>query len=217
MHVFVDESGDLGFTKKATKFFVVAYVECESPQRLQTEVKRILKRLHQKKKYPLQRSELKFSRMDSYCRKYVLEKIAKFDVSLGVVVMNKAYVNSNLRKDPTVLYNWCVVHNIMLSLLPNIAAGNKVHMIFDKSLPTWRIREFNAYVENKASYLLSEKGTPLSSDAISSEHVSSELEPCLQAADAVAGAYFQKYEHQNDEYIKIIEEKVGTFKYLWKK
>ncbi len=28
---------------------------------------------------------------------------------------------------------------------------------------------------------------------------------------------FQKDEHQNDEYIKIIEKKVGTFKYLWKK
>jgi uncharacterized protein DUF3800 len=217
MHVFVDESGDLGFTKKATKFFVVAYLECESPLRLQTELKRILKQLHQKEKYPLLRNELKFSRMDSYCRKYVLEKIAKFDVSLGVVVMDKTCVNSNLRKGPAVLYNWCVVHNIMLSLLPNIAAGNKVHMIFDKSLPTWRINEFNVYVENKASYLLYEKGTAFSSDDISSEHVSSELEPCLQAADAVAGAYFQKYEHQNDEYIKIIEEKVGSFKYLWRK
>ena len=217
MHVFIDESGDLGFTKKSTKFFVVAYVECESSQRLQTEVKRLLKQLHQKKKYPLQRNELKFSRMDSYCRKYVLKKIAKFDVSLGVVIMDKACVNSDLRKDPTVLYNWCVVHNIMLSLLPNIATGNKVYMIFDKSLPTWRIKEFNAYVENKASYLLSEKGTVFSSDTISSKHVSSELEPCLQAADAVAGAYFQKYEHKNDEYTKIIEEKVGAFKYLWRK
>jgi hypothetical protein len=28
---------------------------------------------------------------------------------------------------------------------------------------------------------------------------------------------FQKYEHKNDEYTKIIEEKVGTFKYLWRK
>ncbi len=179
MHVFVDESGDLGFTKKATKFFVVAYIECESHLRLQTELRRLLKQLHQKERYSVLRNELKFSRMDAYCRKYVLEKIAKLDVSLGVVVMNKACVNSNLRKDPTVLYNWSVVHNIMLSLLPNIAAGNKVHMIFDKSLPTWRIMEFNACVENKASYLLSEKGAAFSSDAISSEHVSSELEPCL--------------------------------------
>jgi hypothetical protein len=53
--------------------------------------------------------------------------------------------------------------------------------------------------------------------AIKKEHVASEREPILQAADAVAGAYFQKYEHQNDEYVRIIEEKVGSFKYLWRK
>jgi 5'-3' exonuclease len=126
-------------------------------------------------------------------------------------------VKADLRDDPTVLYNWCVVHNIMLSLLPSIVAGNKIHMVFDKSLPTWRIKEFNAYVENKASYLLFEKGTAFSPDSISSEHVASEREPILQAADAVAGAYFQKYEHQNDEYVRIIEEKVSSFKYLWRK
>lgn len=217
MHVFVDESGDLGFTGKSTKFFVVSYLECESPQGMRTEIRRILKHLHQKKGYSLARNELKFSRMDDDCRKYVLEKVASCDVTLGVVVMNKAYVKADLRDDPTVLYNWCVVHNIMLSLLPSIVAGNKIHMVFDKSLPTWRIKEFNAYVENKASYLLFEKGTAFSPDSISSEHVASEREPILQAADAVAGAYFQKYEHQNDEYVRIIEEKVGSFKYLWRK
>jgi hypothetical protein len=216
--VFVDESGDLGFTKKATKFFIVAYLECDSPQRTGIEISRVLKQLHQKRRYSLARNELKFSRMDDYCRKYVLGKLAQSDVSLGVIIMDKTCVNNNLRKDPSLLYNWCVVHNIMLSLLPNIAAGQKVHMVFDKSLPNWRIKEFNDYLENKASYLLfSEKKTSFSSEGISSEHLSSETEPCLQAADAVAGAYFQKYEHNNDEYVKIIEDKVGAFKYLWRK
>lgn len=31
MLIYVDESGDLGFTGKATKFFVVAYVACDQP------------------------------------------------------------------------------------------------------------------------------------------------------------------------------------------
>lgn len=218
MHVFVDESGDLGFTKKATKFFVVAYLECDVPQRIQVEMSRALKHLHQKKKYSLSRNELKFSRMDDFCRKYVLQKLTFCSMSLGVIVMNKAHVNGNLRVDPSRLYNWCVVHNIMLSLLPSIEAGNKVHMIFDKSLPKWRIKEFNDYVENKASYLLfAEKKASFSRDSISSEHVSSETEPCLQAADAIAGAYFQKYEHGNDAYVRLIEDKVGAFKYLWKR
>lgn len=218
MHVFVDESGDLGFTKRSTRFFVVAYLECDAPQRIRIEMSRAIRHLHQKKRYSLARNELKFSRMDVFCRKFVLEKLVNCDVSLGVVVMNKAHVNGNLRDDPSRLYNWCVVHNIMLSLLPSIEAGNRVHMVFDKSLPNWRIKEFNDYVENKASYLLfSEKKVSFSYDNISSEHITSETEPCLQAVDTVAGAYFQKYEHGNDEFVRIIEDKVGAFKYLWRK
>lgn len=150
----MDESGDLGFTKKSTKFFVVAYLECDSPQRIRIEMSRTLKHLHQKKKYSLARNELKFSRMDEFCRKFVLKKLSDCKINLGIVVMNKAYVNGNLQDDPCRLYNWCVVHNIMLSLLPSIGEGNKFHMVFDKSLPNWRIKEFNDYVENKASYLL---------------------------------------------------------------
>ncbi len=217
MHVYVDESGDLGFTKKSTKFFVVAYAECVSPQPSQVILRRALKHLHQKKRYASSRNELKFSRMDDYCRRYVLEKIADCEVGLGVVVLEKALVNSNLRKDPPVLYNWCVVHNIMLSLLQYIAAGNKVKMVFDRSLPAWRIKEFNGYVQNKASYLLYEQGSAFSQNSISSVHVASEVEPCLQMADAVAGAYFQKYEHKNDDYVSLIENKIAAFKYLWKK
>lgn len=216
MHVFVDESGDLGFSKVATKYFIVAYVECEIPTRLQIELRRVLKRLHQRKKYSESRNELKFSRMDEYCRKTVLEKTAGCNPSMGVVILEKALVEAKLRKDPARLYNWCVVHNIMLSLLPQITAGNKMQITFDKSLPMWRIKEFNSYVANKASYLLFEKGSKLPSNCISLDHIASEKEFGLQAADAVAGAYFQKYEHQNTEYVKIIEAKVGFFKYLWK-
>jgi len=75
---------------------------------------------------------------------------------------------------------------------------------------------FNSYVTNKASYLLFEKGTKLPQNCISLSHITSEKEFGLQAADAIAGAYFQKHEKQNDEYLKIIEHKVGFFKYLWK-
>ena len=216
MHVFVDESGDLGFSKAATKYFTVAYIECETPERLRTELKRLLKRLHQKKKYSKSRNELKFSRMDEYCRKRVVEKIVECNASLGAIVLEKALVEAKLRKDPPRLYNWCVVHNIMLSLIPQITAGHKIQIIFDKSLPMWKINEFNAYVTNKASYLLFEKGNSLPPNCISLDHIASEKEFCLQAADSVAGAYFQKYEKQNDEYVKIIEPKVGFFKYLWK-
>jgi len=126
MYVLVDESGDLGFSEAATNYLAVAHIECEAPVRLRTEPRRSLKRLHQKSKYSESRNELKFSRMDDYCRKSVLAKIGECDASPSSVVLEKVRVKANLRKDPSVLHKWCVVHNIMLSLLPQITGGNKI-------------------------------------------------------------------------------------------
>ena len=129
--------------------------------RLRTELRRLLKCLHQKERYSESRNEHKFSRMDEYCRKSALTKIIECDASLGAVVLEKARVKDELRKDPPILYHWFLVHNIMLSLIPQITAGNKIQITFDKSLPMWRINQFNSYVTNKASYLLYETGNSL--------------------------------------------------------
>jgi len=40
-----DESGNLVFSEKATKYFTVAYLECEKTERLRIELRRLLKRL----------------------------------------------------------------------------------------------------------------------------------------------------------------------------
>jgi len=216
MHVFVDESGNLGFNETSTKFFIVAYIECKSPIKLQVEMKRALKVLHQRKKYPHSDNELKFSRMNADCRKYVLQKISECDLSVNAVIVEKTKVHSNLKTDIPKLYNYLVVHNILLAIRPQLVDNKKVDITFDKSLSKWRIDEFNSYVKNKASFLLNTKGTKLIPDNIFLAHVNSMSEPCLQATDAIAGAYFQKYEHNDDFYVDLIANKVGSFNYLWR-
>jgi len=216
VHVFVDESGNLGFTKTSTEFFIVTYVECESPLKIRTEMKRALKVLQQNRKYHYSGNELKFSHMNQKCREYVLQKISLCDLSANVVVVEKTKVNPDLRHDVPKLYNYLVVHNIVLSFLPQLVANKKIEIIFDKSLSKWRIKEFNDYVKDKTIFLLNEKGSKFEPAILSLSHVNSESEPCLQVADAVAGAYFQKYENKNDTYADIVADKVGYFKYLWK-
>jgi hypothetical protein len=179
-------------------------------------MKRTLKTLHQNKKYHYKRNELKFSLMDQKCRQYVLQKISECNLSVNALVVEKEKVRSNLRDNPPRLYNYLVVHNIMLSLLPQLSTNKKLDITFDRSLPSWKIDEFNDYVSNKASFLLSEKGSIFKPANISVTHDISEREPCIQAADAVASAYFQKYEKKNSTYVDIIADKVGYFKYLWK-
>lgn len=217
LNVYVDESGDLGFSKKSTKFFIITYIASDSSSILRTKMKRILKKLHNKKKYHFSRNELKFSRMNTYCRKLVLEKLCPSDLEIGVVVVEKKHVKKELREDLTILYNWLLVHHIMSALLPRMEAGQKINIVFDKSLPKKRIIAFNRYLMDKVSYLSYRDGSDLALDCIYSEHIDSEIEPCLQAADAVAGAYFQKYEREDSQFVAIIKDKISSFTYLWRK
>lgn len=214
--MYVDESGDLGFSDKSTRFFVIAYLVCNPSVAIRTEMKRLLKRLHEKGFYHRRQNELKFCKMDDTCRKIVLHKIAEFDVSLGVIVVEKSRVKLDLREKLPVLYNYLVVHHIVSALVPSLEAGQKIHITFDKSLPKTRITDFNNYVEEKASYLFYEKGNNLPSKCLYSDHVDSKHEPCLQAADSVAGAYFHKYEEFDASYADIIKD-VTSFMYLWRK
>lgn len=53
MDVYVDESGDLGFSPKSTKFFIIAFLTCDSSFNIRKEMSRLLKKLHKKGLYPL--------------------------------------------------------------------------------------------------------------------------------------------------------------------
>jgi hypothetical protein len=213
--VFVDESGDLGFSPNATDFFIVAFIICDSPFPVQIKMKRTLKRLHQRGKYPHPMDELKFTKMNDYCRKKVLKEIAKSDIQIGVVVVQKDRVIKRLRDDVKALYNWLVVHHIMLALIPLLETTQKMNISFDRSLPKNRIDSFNTYLNDKASYLFYTRGIELDC-RISAFHVNSKCKPCLQAVDSVAGAYFHLYERQNPEYVDIIKDKISSFIYCWK-
>ena len=214
MDVYVDESGDLGFSAESTKFFIIAFLTCDNSFNIRKEMSRLLKKLHKKGIYPSCQRELKFTKMNKYCRLAVLKKIALSDSYIGVIVVKKDAVLERLRNDPSILYNYLLVHNIISALLPSLANHQNIHLILDKSLSQKRIASFNEYVKNKASYLSYINGTSVDCDCISVEHVDSQDEPCLQAVDSIAGAYFQSYERNEGCYVDIIKEKISNFM-LW--
>lgn len=216
MDIYVDESGDLGFSEKATKFFIIAYLAIDSSLIMRTQMKRTLKELHQRRAYHAKQDELKFCKMGNECRKAVLERIVKTGGNIGVLVVSKETVKPYLRDKLPVLYNWLMVHNVISALIPNLEMGQKIHITFDKSLSKARVTEFNHYVKEKASYLSYVRGNSIPQNLIVSDHIDSRLEPCLQAVDSIAGAYFQKYENSNDEYANIIKD-VTSFTFLWRK
>lgn len=216
MDVYVDESGDLGFKTNATKYFVVAFLTCDSSFTLRKEMSRLLKRLHLRGHYPFLLNELKFSKMNDLCRKSVLQKIGLCDSYIGVIVVEKSLVSSRLRSDPIILYNYLVVHHIMSALFPLLVVNKKMHLVMDKSLCKSRIDSFNEYVRNKTSFISYTNGANLPPDCVTLDHLDSKSEPCLQAVDSIAGAYFQSYENSNPIYETIIKNNVNYFNKLWR-
>lgn len=215
MDVYVDESGDLGFKAKATRYFIVAFITCDSSFNIRKEMNRTLKKLHCKGKYPYAYNELKFCRMDDFCRKIVLQKIDTTDSYKGVIVVEKSRIDSKLRNDPVKLYNYLVVHNVMSALFPFLLTKRKMHLVMDKSLCKSRIEAFNDYVKNKASYMSYTNGADLPFDCVSADHLDSVREPCLQVVDSIAGAYFQAYEKNDPTYENILKNYINYFNKLW--
>jgi hypothetical protein len=75
MQVYIDESGDLGFSSKSTRFFVVSFMITRNHMIIDLALKRILKKLHKRKKYSQRSSELKFSNSNNAVKNIVLKKI----------------------------------------------------------------------------------------------------------------------------------------------
>ena len=216
MHVFIDESGDLGFSEKASNFFVASYVIPKQPWVVRNRLKRVLTRLHKRREYS--GSELKFSNSNHEVRIYVLQKICQTDWSTGIIVVEKKKVKKELRKMPNILYNYSIVHNLMRNILLWLETHEKLALCIDKSLSQSNIDAFDLYVKDKASWLWNvELGrTPyLKRGQIEINHKDSCSENCLQLADYIAGATFQKYERGIDDYYRMFENNVRAFNYLW--
>lgn len=216
MGVYVDESGDLGFKHNSTKFFVVAFISCD-PFSLRKDMSHLLKKFHKRHKYSYVHNELKFSKMSPYCRTCVLEKIAQSGTYLGVIVVEKKKIVQRLRNDPTVLYNYLVVQNIVSALLPSIVTTQRFHLVMDKSKSKSKIEDFNNYVRSKIGFVSYTNGAIIPEHNITSDHLDSRNEPCLQAVDSLAGAYFQAYENGDTQYQNIINHKLSYYNYLWQK
>jgi hypothetical protein len=214
MGIYVDESGDLGFKPGSTKFFVVAFALCD-PFALGKEMSHLLKRFHNQDKYSRVHNELKFSKISVHCRTCVLEKIAESDAYLGVIIVQKDKIVQRLRNNPEALYNYLVVQNVVSALFPSIVTSQQFHLVMDKSKSKRKIEDFNSYVKSKIGFVSYTNGATIPQNSITAEHLDSETEPCLQAVDSLAGAYFQAYENGNQQYTEIINHKISYFNYLW--
>jgi len=218
MKVYIDESGDLGFSLRATRYFIVSFLLIDNEWRINVDFRRFLKNLRGRGRY--KHDEFKFSKASNGVRKLILEKLCGYDLDFGFVILRKSKVHEHLRDDLNLLYRYVVIDPIMEMSLPYLGDSERLCVMVDKSIPRRKLQyEFNSYIELKGYYYSrkANRQLPLYRDMIETEHVDSHGEPCLQAVDCLAGAEFQRFERRNYDYHNIIEPKIkgDLYRFLW--
>jgi hypothetical protein len=197
LFVFVDEAGDLGFTPRSSRFFIIAYVMLDNPERVRITMRR-LKRALRKKGQKI--NEFKHSKDDPKIRRAVFDVISKIPMSAGAVVIDKSYVKKDLRDKKIILYNYLIADKIASSLLSS--GASKAVLILDRCMSKEARDHFNEYFVRKVFW--KEIEVNKSCRIVDIKHINSYNEPNLQIADYIAGALFRKFERGiEDEYLLI--------------
>lgn len=206
VYVYFDESGNLGFSKRSTKNFVVGMVVPLKRREVLNCVKHTRKRKLQKKYRKI--AELKFSKATEGQRKYLLKCLGEKNVDIYYLNVEKSRVYPELRKVKNRLYTY--ISGVLFTWLVENYPSQHFNLVVDKSLPKYQRENFDWYVKNR-SRLLGNKNI-----LISIIHENSQNNLGLQVVDFVTGALYHKYEKENDGYYDLIKDKIKIGGTLWK-
>jgi hypothetical protein len=227
--IFIDESGDIGLLPQSISLsFVIGYVYCKNPDILRRHLKHYLTRLHQTRRYPPELHELKFWLPFDSLKKYgytnteidykyrihshviqnhTISLIREYSDAIQVAVLDKKTI---LKPTWTTvnLWNFMFGHTIFSSVLNGISFSNFPTVYYDtRTLSTEGKKAFHDYIQNKDSYY-EFKGFKRYEGKLKIYEAPSHLEPCIWAADFVAGAYHLKFAKNDSRYAEMLDFKL---------
>ncbi len=206
-YIFLDESGDLGFKKRSSRWFIFTIAI--------TLDKRVLERVIKKVWTPLRRKhkrlgELHAYRADDITRRRVLRGVSEIgDLKVLCIILNKQKVHVDLQNQKNYLYNYTA--NILLERLHNsgiLKGGELLKIFIDRKDTKKKVRQ------NFIDYLTKAMGNHRE-DKISVELHTSHENKSLQAIDFISWAIFRKYEKGDYEFYEIVKDKIVDEKVMF--
>jgi hypothetical protein len=129
--IYIDESGDLGFTQKASPYFVIAALIVHDSLAIRRCFAKV-RRNKLKKKYR-ELPEFKFNNSGPEIRKRILSCIASADVEIAYCVLRKEQVYPHLRSNHQIVYNY-LTGSLISHIVQRFHDGGRVEITVDKSL-----------------------------------------------------------------------------------
>jgi hypothetical protein len=217
--IYVDESGDPGLSTASVRrqpYFTLGFVYCDDPAALQKRLRRLLKRLHMRGKYPPHLAELKFYLPDTYLiqKGYTKDNIRRYEgflpdirtKSINIIrnagakvfcaVVDKRTAFASWK--PEELYNFTFAQTVIVNIMNVLSPPNPPVVFYDRGrLSAARSRDFANYLVNKDSFF-EFKGLKRYRGSLSPPvDVPSDDMPGIWAADIVAGAFYHKHAHRD--------------------
>jgi hypothetical protein len=207
VHIFLDESGDLGFefSKQGTsQHFVVTLLLTgteEARKALEKAVERTIRnKVRRRKKRKIPTLELKGTNTSLEVKQYFYRQVSDVDFALYAIILNKRRVYAYLAKEKERLYNY--VARRIIEKIPLHTANDQVILTLDKRKNQNDQQELNRYLSFQLQGLL-----PL--------HVPLEIFPIgsheskgIQAVDLLCWGIFRKYEAGDLTWYQSFREKI---------
>lgn len=202
MKIYIEESGDLGFSEKSSEFFVIGAVIAENDVCPARCFKKARESLGKKKR---DAPELKSYNTDITTKRRIFQCLAKCEIEYGYALLRKYQVYPDLRNEQTKIYNW-LIGNLILKILEQYDISEDVHLIIDKSHYDFSREHFNEYLTDKM--LFNGYQSMIEHDSLRIEHVDSQRSNGVQVADFFAGCVFRMFrDNDNTLYASYFEER----------
>lgn len=192
-YLYIDESGDLGFSRGSSEVLVISALLVNDQKRLDRIIKNL--RRHKHKSDLEGATELKANRSSPALRKSVIGKLNEIEdaQAFHIILVKERLRNDALKVHKDKLYNYMagiLAYGIVID-------NHDLEVRIDKSKGKQFLRDdFNRYFENH----IRENS---SIGRLSIYHSSSESFSGIQFADFLAWSVFQKYNWYNCEYTNL--------------
>lgn len=185
--LYIDESGDLGFKKTGSEYFVITCVKIDD-EKTNLAFRRIPQKVRLRKlskKYK-ETPELKFSNSSEIIRNGFLTRAAMLNIEVYSLIIKKEHTKKDLQENLPILYNYLI--NVLLEKpLAKVDRNFELTVCLDKCMSPSQRNNFEAYTKTK--FL----GRFMTIPKISISHENSRSNGGLQALDFICGAFGYKY------------------------
>jgi len=207
-YLYIDESGDLGFGKNASEYFIISCIKIDD-EKTNTKFHRISKKIRQRKlsKKLKTTAELKFSNSSEIVRCSFFKNVSKLDIEIYSLIIKKEHTKYNLRNNLPILYNY-LIKILLEKPLRKIDKNCALEIYLDKCMSKYQRNNFENYI--KTEFLSIFKDIP----ELTIYHEASDSNCGIQVTDFICGAFGYKYNTKKlkgdyDKYLKIIKDRIA--------